>query len=577
VPNHDNGSSRGIIRRRTFLGWSLLVGASIRARGSFAGGAIASAQATPIVDTNRGKLIGATEDGVMSFKGVPYGGPTGGEARFMPPQPVPSWTGVRSALNLGAPIYQEFEGPNAWLDPGMIRDESEDCLVLNVWAPAADIQKKKPVMVWLHGGGFAVGSGGVRIYDGHNLARHGDVVVVTANHRLNVFGYTYLGGLSEQFATGNVGQLDLVAALEWVRENIAGFGGDPGCVTIFGQSGGGTKVLTLMAMPAAKGLFHRAIVQSGPHAGGRNREEGTTIAKALLAELHIPANRVARLQEIPAADLLRAYSSLIAQPGRDSFLSFSPIVDGVSLPTDFSDPAAVALSAHVPVMIGNTRDETVQFINADRMPSWGMSPGENLLLQLGNDEELRAFIIQQSPIMASRPPSDTDKLIAAYRLGEPNASRLQTLIHITSDVWIWRDTVMQTNRRAAHSNAPVFAYEFRWKAPCFGSQWAPHGGELPFVFNNLDYEMLFDEHDIPETRSHADPQNLRAMLRDRMVAAWTAFARTGTPSTSILPWTPYTRDREAVMIFDTRSSVIENPWAPYRRLVLDMLRMPGKV
>jgi para-nitrobenzyl esterase len=297
----------------------------------------------------------------------------------------------------------------------------------------------------------------------------------------------------------------------------------------------------------------------------------------LLAELQISAQNIGKLQQVPAADLLRAYSRVIAQPQRDSFLEFAPILDGISLPAPFADPATRALSAHIPVMIGNARDETVQFINADRMPSWGMSPGENLLLQLANDEELCDFILQQSPILASRPAADTKKLVAAYRAGEPEASRLQILIQITTDAWIWKDTVAQTNNRCAPGNAAVYAYEFRWKTPCYGSQWAPHGGELPFVFNNLDYELLFDEHDTPATRAHADPDNHRARLRDQMVAAWTTFARTGYPSTATLPWPAYARDRQSVMIFDKDTAVSTNPWTPYRRSLLDMLQTPAGV
>jgi para-nitrobenzyl esterase len=566
----SNKGPTGMIGRREIIRWSLLAGATLRASGGLAGAGIEPARATPVVEISEGKLLGVTKDGVNMFKGIPYGAPTGGKSRFMPPRPVAPWTGVRSAIKLGPPIYQEFEGPNAWLDPGMIRDESEDCLVLNVWSPSVDAQRKKPVMVWLHGGGFAVGSGGVRIYDGYNLAKRGDVVVVTVNHRLNVFGYSYLGGLSDQFAIGNVGQLDLIAALQWVKRNISAFGGDPDCVTIFGQSGGGAKVLALMAMPDARGLFHRAIVQSAPFAPSGSREEGTATAKALLAELKLTDKQLDRLQDIPAPELLKAYSSLIAQPGQDTFRLFAPILDGISLPAPLSDPSTAVLSSHVPLMIGCTRDETVQFINADRMPSWGMSPGENLLQQLQTDEELRAFIMQQSPKLASRPASDTDKLIAAYRMGEPRASRLRTLIHITSDVWIWRDTMVLANHRRQIGDAPLYCYEFKWNTPCFGSDWAPHGGELPFVFDNLDYELLFDEHDLPRTRANADPENHRARLRDQMVEAWTSFARTGNPATASLGWPAYAPNRDSVMVFDKRSYVSENPWTPYRRLVFDM-------
>jgi para-nitrobenzyl esterase len=199
-----------------------------------------------------------------------------------------------------------------------------------------------------------------------------------------------------------------------------------------------------------------------------------------------------------------------------------------------------------------------------------MVPGESLLLQLESDEELRIFIMQQSPRLAQRPASDTDKLISAYRMGEPNASRLQMLIHITTDVWIWRDTVIQADLQRRAERSPVFCYEFRWSTPCFGSQWAPHGAELPFVFDNLDYALLFDEHDLPKTRADADPENHRARLRDQIVNAWVTFARTGDPTTPALGWPAYRQGRDSVMIFDKQSSVTDNPWAPYRRQVLEM-------
>src|SRR5258708_1881325 len=311
---------------------ALLKGAAAVACGAIAPGAVSEAVAagahspakpnpTPLVArdgeaisaTRAGRVAGYIRNGIFTFKGIPYADNTAGPNRFMPPLEPKSWDGIRSSRQYG---YVAPQGPRggwandeeafmfAW-DDGV---QSEDCLRVNVWTPAIGDHKRRPVMVWLHGGGYTAGSGQeLRSYDGENLARRGDVVVVSLNHRLNAFGYLDLSKYGGQYAaSGNVGMLDIVAALEWVRDNIENFGGDPGVVTIFGQSGGGGKVSTLMAMPAAKGLFHRAIVESGSLLRGTSQEYSQKTADAIISELWLTASTIGQIQTLPYQQILTA-------------------------------------------------------------------------------------------------------------------------------------------------------------------------------------------------------------------------------------------------------------------------------
>ena len=339
----------------------------------------ASAQTYPIVETAHGKVRGVAADGVSSFKGIPYGASTAGRNRFMPPVAPTPWPGVRDALSYGPSAPQNPSSMRGLVDPksafaaygdadGIV--ESEDCLVLNVWTPAADDSSARPVMVWLHGGGFQASSGSPPIYDGSNLARRGDVVVVSVNHRLGALGYTFFAGIggSDFSDSRNAGMLDLVAALDWVRGNIAKFGGDPRKVTIFGESGGGQKVSTLMAMPAAKDLFHRAVVQSGPGLKMNKLSHANEVAEMLLAELGLSRGQVREAQSVPVERIVAAQAAVQIKLGArvPGFIQgFSPVVDGVTLPRHPFDPDAPDVSAGVPLIIGYNRTEMTLFMAGD--------------------------------------------------------------------------------------------------------------------------------------------------------------------------------------------------------------------
>jgi len=338
---------------------------------------------TKVVKTTNGAVQGLVQNGVQVFKGIRHGAEPVGGLRFMPPQKPAPWEDIADATEFGAPAIQMGSGVIAspvtdfqrqlssiYPVPQETKIGNEDCLFLNIWTRGLGDGKKRPVMVWLHGGSFAAGSGAWPIYDGTNLARKGDAVVVTINHRLNVFGYLYLGGLAgDAYAkSGNAGMLDLVAALEWVRDNVEAFGGDPGNVTIMGESGGGAKVCFLLAMPDAKGLFHKAIIQSGPRLRGMTKDAATRLAKGILDELQVSARNVKALEAIPAhsvASAAFAATAKIEGAGLNRFTRLSPVVDGVVLPADPFSPVAPAISANIPIVIGWNKDELTIFNAAE--------------------------------------------------------------------------------------------------------------------------------------------------------------------------------------------------------------------
>ncbi len=548
------------LHRRKFLSNSLYAGllatpSMLRKLSPFAGAEIAS----KIVDTDCGKLRGVMREGVSVYKGIPYGGPAGGAARFMPPTSVKPWAGVRDANAWGARCYPvKADLFNAWYEPTAPR---EDCLFLNVWTPAAD-GKKRPVMVYMHGGGFYAGSAGEAPYEGTHLAKKGDVVVVTVNHRLNIFGYLYLGGLSDKYAMGNVGQLDLVAALKWVRTNIDGFGGDATNVTIFGQSGGGGKVNTLMAMPSARGLFGKAINQSGAHLRGNSREEGNKVAEAVLAALELKPHQVDELQQVPVERLVAVTAAIVNQHDpRLNPTPFQPVVDGVTLSAYCWDPVAPAISADVPLMIGSTSGEAAAMLGNDiKNP-----PQDNADLH----QRLRRNLANKVHV----DDAGIDKLLAFYRKQYPGDSSIDLLIQISTDTAQFRNAILEAERKVAQQKAPVFMYEFDWKSPRLGGMWAYHCIDVPFVFDNLDIPFALDADNgdtttNPESRAKADPQEKRFALAEKTVAAWVAFSRSGNPSNSRTgEWPAYTLERRATMIFDKECKVVDDPRSAPRQVV----------
>jgi para-nitrobenzyl esterase len=380
-------------------------------------------------------------------------------------------------------------------------------------------------MVWLHGGGFSIGSGSWPVYDGTALARRGDVVVVTVNHRLGIFGYLHLKEIAgpEFASSGNAGMLDLVAALEWVRDNAKAFGGDPSNVTIFGESGGGAKVSTLLAMPAARGLFHRAAVQSGP--GLRSRVaagQATELAKQVVADLDTGASSVQALQSVPANKLLGFQAKL----GRSAIFAFSPVIDDVHLPEHPGDAIKNGTAADVPMIIGCNRDEATLFL--------AMEPGLDGLTVLDGDHvppRLKSLGERARPI------------IETYRRTRPDASPKDLLVAIESDRMMRIPSIELTERKLAGGKGPVFMYLFCWAAGPLGSA---HGYEIPFVFDNARPPVM------PESVGRG---NLAAEMSD----AWIAFARNGAPDHPRIPhWPAYSLQDRATMIFDRDAVRVQN-------------------
>jgi para-nitrobenzyl esterase len=505
--------------------------------------------AEPIAQTAAGKVRGAIDDGVFVFKGIPYGASTAGENRFMPPRRPEAWSGIRDCLDWGPTCPQVAGGT---LGGGAMGREfgllfgvgpaklasSEDCLALNVFTPALRDGKKRPVMVWIHGGGFAIGASAGARTEGSNLARHHDVVCVSLNHRIGVLGYCHLGDLDKEFAhSGNVGQLDLIAALEWVRDNIAAFGGDPNDVLIHGESGGGAKIHILMAMPAAKGLFHRAICQSGvirttpKGLSLPDRSKATQAAAALLEDAKLGAAQVRQLQQLPIEQLLAAVTASIPAPGRN----FAPVVGTADFP-EAPNEAIAKGSARVPFMIGCTQHEA------------------NFMLASQGVDKSKLTEEQLQTRVAAIVADHAAQMIAGYRQNYPEYTPGDLLVRIMSDSTRFA-SIEAAQAHIKGGGAPTYMYLFTWESPLMPTLQSSHGIDGGFYFGNTEVLGM--------TKGNAEAQQISA----KGSAAWASFARSGNPATSALgAWPEYTTDKRATMVFAANSHVVDDPMSKDRLL-----------
>ena len=541
-------------------------GRSFAATGSLTSG--------PVVATANGKIKGLFDGRVHSFKGIPYGASPVGNGRFLPPAHPAPWSGVREVTEIGPRSFQPVrimipEMSDALTGHGPM---SEDCLTLNVWTSGLNKNSRKPVMVWFHGGGMRTGWSGSVLYDGTELASRHGVVLVSVNHRLNVLGFLYLAqtGSARYANATNAGALDLVAALEWVRDNIESFGGDPRNVTIFGQSGGGGKVATLQSMPAARGLFHRMIIQStisDTGLRGMPKDDAAQWTEIYLSRLGLKPKDADQLAAIPADKLIDALSGTGrgAETARDAAAGqvgsdfanrgdistrFVPVVDGKTMPANPFDPAAPEISANIPLMVGSVETESVPYA-APKDPYWTTTDLD--------DAGLHQYVKRTLQL----DDATTDRIVGIYREGRSKVSNLDLAMILASDAGSLRQSAHTIAELKARQNkAPAYLYYFKWYSPLRdGKIRCMHGMELPFVFDHVNRVEWM-------TGNGQD----RHALADKVSRAWIAFARTGDPNHSGLPtWRPFEPGPRATMVFDTDCQALDDPHREERLAVKAVL------
>ena len=521
--------------------------------GSDGAGARAHQCSTPqsaVALTRYGKVRGYVDDGVLIFKGIPYGQNTGGENRWLPAKPPTAWEGERPALVYGANCPQSLHDFTAveqsflqqWTDGYL----SEDMLKLNIWTPS--LSGSRPVMFYIHGGGYSFGSSyELAAHDGAQMARHHDVVQVSVNHRLNALGFLDVSAMGgEAYAeSGNVGMTDLVAALRWVRDNIAHFGGDPDRVMIYGQSGGGSKVTTLMGMPSAAGLFHRAAVQSGGGGNPPTSEQAQALTRQVMVELGLQRDDIDSLRRIDWAVLNRAGTAAIAKlnppprgfgigspPDPQPRVGWAPILDGRAVTTRAFFEEAPEMSKQIPLLIGSVSEEGNRMSSHPTREQWQAG----LARSLG---EAKAAALVAAMIQAHPEKSIRTLSYAVGGIGQRNSVQRLAKMHYMLH------------------GAPVYQYYFTWQSPMLEDAGAWHTAELAFCFDNTE-----------RCRQGTGNTPQAQTLARKMASAWANFARTGNPSQPGLQWTPADPMRGQTMVFDNDCRMVDDPEAALRRMLL---------
>jgi para-nitrobenzyl esterase len=500
-----------------------------------------------VATTKAGKVKGYVDNGINVFKGIPYGDDTA-KRRFMAALPPNPWTGVRDALTWGNQAPKAAAAPRPPADgkaptkavplfpPETPSPMSEDCLNLSVWTPGLHDGGKRPVMVWFHGGGYGAGSGNSAGSDGVRLCKRGNVVVVSVNHRLNIFGYLYLAQLGgpEFKDSGNVGQLDLILSLQWVHDNIVNFGGDPSRVLVFGESGGGAKNACLMGMPKAMGLIQRACASSGETVTASRPETATERARACLKALNIAPDHITDIKDVGKVSM----EKLIEASHASGY--WGPVVDGGALPRHPFDPDANPISAHIPFMVGTNHDEARLLIGRYFDLTWDSLP-----------ETLSKYSEKMGKL-------DLKDVIAMYRRVYPDYSASDVFFAATTDSRDWRPAVVEIERRAKlpKGSAPTYSYQLNWGSPVRPELKACHGLDVPFLLDNVAIS-----HNMTGTGPDA------YWMAEQISEAYIAFAKTGNPNNPKIPhWPPYDLTHRATMEFDKVSKVVDDPRAEPRKM-----------